>query len=417
MFSEFCLARLRACALAVFMSGMFVPPLCAQQDGVSARVEFRVNEARLDPNYGDNARQLDDVVSWLRYASHDSCVELTEVSFSGAASPEGSREVNQRLARLRLESMEAYIRARVAIPDSLVHRNYDYIHWDWLRAEVAKRQAEWCAEVLAIIDGGEEIVPYRGATGRTIDRRVVQLQQLREGQVWPLLLRDYFGAMRMGGAVTATVRWVYADSLVMAEISIEPPAFAPPVEPAGVEQFPMPTLWTRHCYLKTNAVGWGMLISNIAFEVELTPRWSLSVPIYYSALNYFSSRVKFRTSCIQPELRYWTGGGAYVGVHASLAHFNYALGGGLRRQDHDGKTPAWGGGLSGGYRKRLDAQGNWWMELTAGVGVYRLHYDKFLNRINGPEVGSTRKTFLCIDNLAVTFAYRFDLNQQLRHNK
>ena len=171
------------------------------------------------------------------------------------------------------------------------------------------------------------------------------------------------------------------------------------------------SVWESHGYLKTNAVGWGMLISNIAFEIDLSPGWSLAVPIYYSALNYFRSTVKFRTAAVQPEIRYWLRSDTYVGAHFSIAHYNYALGGDLRRQDHNGSTPAWGGGLSGGFRKRIGHSDRWFLECTAGVGVYKLYYDKFVNQTDGAEVGSTKKTFLCVDNVAVTFSYRFNLRR------
>ncbi len=61
----------------------------------------------------------------------------------------------------------------------------------------------------------------------------------------------------------------------------------------------------RRYYLKSNAVGWAMLVSNIAFEFDVAERLSVEIPIYFSAMNYFSSKVKFRTAMIQPELRYW----------------------------------------------------------------------------------------------------------------
>ena len=186
-----------------------------------------------------------------------------------------------------------------------------------------------------------------------------------------------------------------------------------PNEQGFVREIEEPSsLWEPHGYLKTNAVGWGMLISNIAFEIDLSPKWSLAVPIYYSALNYFRSTVKFRTAAVQPEIRYWLRSDTYVGAHFSIAHYNYALGGDLRRQDHDGSTPAWGGGLSGGFRKRLGHSDRWFLECTAGVGVYKLHYDKFINQTGGAEVGSTKKTFFCVDNVAVTFSYRFNLRRK-----
>ena len=169
--------------------------------------------------------------------------------------------------------------------------------------------------------------------------------------------------------------------------------------------------WGRRILLKTNAVGWGMLISNIAVEVDLAKHWSFSLPVYYSALNYFTSNVKFRTTCLQPELRYWVSeenAGWFGGVHFGLAWFNYAKGGDWRYQDHKRNTPVYGGGLSAGYRMPVSQNNRWWMEFSLGGGVYKLHYDVFHNEPNGQLVDTRKRTFYGIDQVAVSFAYRFD---------
>ena len=61
--------------------------------------------------------------------------------------------------------------------------------------------------------------------------------------------------------------------------------------------------WTRKLYIKTNAIGWAMFISNVAVEIDITPHLSFQLPIYYSAVDYFSRELKFRTFAVQPELR------------------------------------------------------------------------------------------------------------------
>ena len=70
-----------------------------------------------------------------------------------------------------------------------------------------------------------------------------------------------------------------------------------------------------------------------------------------------------------------------------------------------------GGGLSVGYRKPLGASKRWKLEFSLGGGVYDLHYDKFHNESNGELVKSGRKTFIGVDNAAVTLAYMFDLKK------
>lgn len=172
---------------------------------------------------------------------------------------------------------------------------------------------------------------------------------------------------------------------------------------------------TCYVYLKTNAVGWGMLIPNISVEMNVCQHWSVAFPVYYSAINYFSSEVKFRTTCFQPEVRYWfseNNTGWFGGAHLGVAWFNYAKGGAWRYQDHNRHTPAMGGGISGGYRMPISKNQRWLMEFSLGTGIYKLHYDKFQNEPNGRLVETKKRTFFGIDQLSVSFAYRFDLKNK-----
>ena len=146
-------------------------------------------------------------------------------------------------------------------------------------------------------------------------------------------------------------------------------------------------------------------------EADLAEHWSFTLPFYYSALNYFSSDVKFRTACIQPEVRYWLSEenqGWFAGAHFGLAWFNYAKGGDWRYQDHNRNTPLYGGGLSGGYRLSVSKNHKWFMEFSLGTGVYKLHYDIFHNEPNGQRIDTRKRMFFGIDQAAVSFAYRFD---------
>lgn len=167
----------------------------------------------------------------------------------------------------------------------------------------------------------------------------------------------------------------------------------------------------RHWYLKTNTIGWGLLIANLAGEMDWGKHWSFVLPVYYSACNYFTSEVKFRTLTLQPELRYWFRNnhtGWYTGAHLGASWFNLAAGGDYRYQDHNRCTPALGGGLNGGYRMPMNKNGRWWLEFSLGAGVYQVDYDKFQNRKNGAWIANEKKVAFAVDQVAVSVAYRFD---------
>ena len=156
------------------------------------------------------------------------------------------------------------------------------------------------------------------------------------------------------------------------------------------------------------------MIGNVGVEIDIAEHWSVTMPIFYSSLDYFKSTLKFRTFCAQPELRYWFKGndGWFVGAHAGIAWYNFALDGKWRFQDHKGRTPMFDKGIGAGYRTALGKHSRWALEFTLGCGTGNLKYDRFINVPNGQKVTTIEKTFIGIDNAAVSLCYRFDIKRR-----
>ena len=177
--------------------------------------------------------------------------------------------------------------------------------------------------------------------------------------------------------------------------------------------------WTRQFHVKTNALGLGLGIANVAVEVDLGKHWSFTLPIYYSAWDYFKTTTKFRTLAVQPEFRYWfmsENEGWFLGAHYGLAYYNLAFDGDYRYQDHNRETPTMGGGVAIGYRTHLSNNKRWKLEFAVGGGVYPLRYDKFHNTPDtrkGLMVASDiHKTYWGIDQAAMSLTYTFDLKKK-----
>ncbi len=167
----------------------------------------------------------------------------------------------------------------------------------------------------------------------------------------------------------------------------------------------------RSVFIKTNPVGWGLLIGNAGVECDLNHNLSAEFWIYYSALNYFSRTTKFRTLAFTPMLKWWPGTTSsrwWADVHLGLAFFNYAKGGQWRYQDHTGSHPALGGGIGAGMRLPLGHSGRWWLEPSVGAGVYSLNYDRFVNGRNGRLESTHRKVFFGLDRVSLAVSYKFN---------
>ena len=385
-----------------------------EEHHIEVGIAFRQGKNNIDLSYMDNRAKLEHIVHVLDSIRNDNSVVLREVQFSGAASPEGSAAINRWLSRTRLEQLEKYIRERVDIPDSLIVRDDLYIPWEELAEKVQASDASYKDEVLQIL--ATEYPEAKDWNGAIVDGRIVELKKLEGGKVWQDLYARHFSQLRNAYTTGATyiVRHEPSIRIVAVIPARKPMPVAKPQMPVEAESQRPPL----HLYLKTNAIGWGMSVSNVAVEVDFAKRWSVQLPIYYSGVNYFTQTIKFRTFAVQPELRYWpseNNNGFFAGAHFGLAYYNFAFDDDYRYQDHNRETPAIGGGFSVGYRLPISKNHRWQVEFSIGGGIYPLHYDKFHNTPNtkdGLMTESIKKTYWGIDQAAVSLAYTFGLKKK-----
>lgn len=174
------------------------------------------------------------------------------------------------------------------------------------------------------------------------------------------------------------------------------------------------TIEKRHWYIKTNGVGWAMGITNVSFEFEVAKHLSFTVPMYWSSWNFPKHTTKLRILAYQPELRYWLKheGGFFGGAHLGIAWWNLALGD-YRRQDHNGHYPAYGGGVSIGWRS-TPAKSRFRFEWSIGAGYYHFYYDRFENVRGGEKLSTRTRNMFIIDNATLSLVYTFRMNDKIR---
>lgn len=183
-------------------------------------VAFAPDEVVVDTLHFDNAARVHKIVDYLRAINEDPSIDLVEISLCGAASPEGSYQLNRRLANERLEALENIMRSEVDVPDSLISRRESYISWDLLREQVVASDMEYRQEVLDIIDQEPRLVDYYG--GRNIDHRVVALKKLNGGKVWRELYEPYFEEMRNACVVVVTYKHQMPEPQPEPEVQPQP---------------------------------------------------------------------------------------------------------------------------------------------------------------------------------------------------
>lgn len=405
--------------IILFFILSFTGALRAQESPVFP-VHFRVNSTVIDSAYMGNSKCLKSIAKYIKKVTSTPNVSIAHITFGGAASPEGSYELNRRLAKERADAVRRFVCSLYPFPDSIITVNDHYIQWDSLKRMVERDNLVKQNETIDIFDSDAKLVSYHH--DKLIDRRVLQLQQADNGRTWKTLYHKFFPSMRNACATFVAVTLATPPSQ---PDTIQPAAIVPATDTiiaddtTVAEEQP----WMRHFYLKTNFVEWTLAIANIAGEIDLARHWSFALPFSYSAWDYFKSTIKFRTIKLQPELRYWPAGandGWFGGVHFGLAWYNLAIDGPYRKQDKDGHTPAVGGGVSLGYRMPVSKNRRWKMEFSLGGGIYHLHYDTFHNPDNyhrGQLAYTKRKTYYGLDNMAVSLAYTFGLSKKCQQQK
>ena len=392
----------------------------AQEEDFKVMLNFKVNSYELDTAYGRNAEELKKFDHFVQTLKNDTLTRITRIELSGAASPEGSFIKNQRLAHRRILCLEKLIRSKVSINDTIICYNDSLIHWNKLKAMVDYSFPEQYKDTLqsVILSRMDQLDNmYNDSIAMNVIKRMYK------GKVYQVLVNHYLPDMRNACAVFLLLHKpqpkVVEGILQPTIVEVKPqPAETDTLIHNEVDSIPqsgvvMSTVesWQPKWYIKTNAVALAFVISNVAAELDVANHWSVTLPVYYSAWNYFSHKVKFRTLAIQPEVRYWfseESDGLFAGAHLGLAYYNFATGGDYRTQDHSRETPAWGGGLSIGYRLPLSRNSRWKMEFSVGAGVYPAKYDKFINGHNGLLAYTDRKTYVGLDQLNISIAYTFD---------
>ena len=404
-FAHFITKTARSVAASAFF--MCIMAAVAQTTATATvfEINFPINSNTVYRTFGDNEATLDSLGRLLkRTKGSRAAVELREVSMNGTASPDGRLTSNIRLANRRMRAMADYISRVYGIDTSLITLGEARVPWDEFRAMIASEP-----RLLDIVS--------KGSDDSWLDAgiRMDRLKALDGGRVWRRLAKDVFPRLRRSVVMTVTVEELPEPVVSEPCPEHEPEAAVAEPEPI-VEPEPAPQSAPAPCrrswHAATNVLALSMAIANVQGEYDFACRWSVAASVYYSGWNYGTVKRKFRTFIFRPEVRYWLSEGHrgfFFDAHIQMAAYNFALPGWKYRiQDVKGHHPALGGGLGAGYRLPLGSKGRWALEAQVGVGCYHLEYNRYENVDNGRLVDRRERTFVGIDNVAVSVVYNFN---------
>lgn len=165
--------------------------------------------------------------------------------------------------------------------------------------------------------------------------------------------------------------------------------------------------------VKTNALGWGTLSPNLAFEYRVAPKWTLDLSLSYNPFT-FKDNKKWRHISVQPEARYWICapfGGHFVGAHLLYMHYNagnirlpFGIWDQLRNYRFQGNL--YGGGLVYGYHHIINKR--WSIEGAIGLGFAHTCSKYYRCRNCGRYIGIAKKNVFMPTKLSLSVVYVID---------
>lgn len=353
----------------------------SQENRSKIYIDFRVNSAVIDTSYSGNAIRMQEALEFLQNIHQDSTIVITEVRFSGSASPEGSDQINRKLAQARLTAFERFVRARVDIPDSIINRDISHIQWDYLKSQIENSEIKHKQEILTILDQDPNLVKHNGLDYHA-DDRILKLKKLDNGKVWQQINKQYFHRMRNASAVFITYKKkaepVLEEPVTTVDVATNTDTIVHQTPDTMVVALDSTIQEKKSFYmsLKTNALYDLLAVPNLGAEFYLGGNMSISANWHYA---WWNTRSWFwRTYGGEVSARLWLGKrakekpltGHHIGIYGQVLTYDFMLGNKGYMSGYPRETlfdrPAWAVGLEYGYSLPIAKRLN--LDFVIGVG-------------------------------------------------
>ena len=340
----------------------------AQVQKDSVKIYFHQGKHILEPAFKSNQQMLDKIDRLV--------FKLEKVEVIGAASPEGSVQLNERLSQKRAQELFNYLSRYGNLPDSL--KTTRFIGRDWrglLRLVEADPNVPYQQEAVRLISSIIREVES-GVPGR-VDP-FWRLVSLRKGKPYRYMYYRLFPELR-----TSEIHfWFEQSPRLLQPLQLLPP-LQPWYTPDVLERIPVSARAktpSYHWAIKTNALYDLLLVPNIGVEFCFGKNWSVGANWMYA---WWSNRGKnnfWRIYGGDVEVRRWFGKkaaekplqGHHLGVYGQLLTYDFETGGRGYMADKWNYTFGVSYGYSLPIAKRLN------LDFTLGIGYWGGRYKEYL---------------------------------------
>ena len=155
-----------------------------REESLTAQITFPVSQTSLNMNLGNNRTEIKRIDDKLSELTRNKNLTVDALSLAGYASPEGSEDLNNRLAQGRIDRVAQHIVSKSPRLKGHYTSRATGADWDGLREAVAASSLDHKEQILEILQ--KEPVSERTAALRAID----------DGQTYAQLLQTYYPPLR-----------------------------------------------------------------------------------------------------------------------------------------------------------------------------------------------------------------------------
>lgn len=334
------------------------------------RIFYPVGKTELHENYMDNANTLHRIQKYLEKSP-----QIDSITIYSYASPEGSYQLNKRLAAERGKTAKQYLLNHLPadrhLSDSLFIIDPTAENWQGLRDLVFYQYQQADKEkVLAILDR-EDI---------NDERRKVLLKRLNGGKPWSYILKNFMPQLRYATWISVWQR-MKVDGVIEepANLAMEMPVMEKPhFKPVPVAPPVMEVKDTLMLAVKSNLLFDAVTALNVEVEVPIGNHWSVMVEDVFPWWET-GNKYCFQLWEMGVEGRYWFSDNTYYSQKLK-GHFVGAYGmSGKYDFQNDKKLCTqgefWSAGLTYGYSRRISRLFN--LELSASFGYLSTSYRRY----------------------------------------
>lgn len=187
----------------------------------SVKVRFRLGEATLDVNYMDNKAVLQRFAEEVKMYYNDPSARFGQIHILSGVSPEGSKAVNDRIAKQRAQSIVDWINKEIKAD---VGFRVDVMGVDWAKLiELVEKDPKvpYRAEVLNVLKT-TPVVTIKNGVEQT--PRFNTLRWMRNGEPYKYINENLFPELRFAAARCEFWRESIPELKIVSDIPVKVPA-------------------------------------------------------------------------------------------------------------------------------------------------------------------------------------------------